>query len=322
VAESRIEDLGRLPFFDGTSRPVGRVRSDVYGDLWAPEDFTQLAALLEFIASQVDAVAWRGQSDIGWRSDCGAVRRLLLAGLEAIEPNLSDEVTAPIDRHSIELGAALNNYERELIDQARLGGHDHGAGGRLSDFEMLATLQHHGAATRFLDFTRNLFVALWFASTPVDDGWGLVVGVRRMTEGPIDIPGTDVQQRSAQEVLDKYSGRLALWRPAPLVPRIIAQQSVLICSPLGDNPWGSFGVPLANQEPELEPVSPGRLGTVGRDLIAFAVPPALKAVLRQGGRDILGYDTSSMFPDVDGFCRWHAATASLDREMHRQLSGL
>jgi len=321
-ASAGLKDLGRVPFFDGSDREIRRVRSVRYGDLWAPEDFAQLGVILDFIASQVDAVAWRGQADIRWPLDCGAIRRLLRAHLDAAPPYPTDDVTTRVDGRRVELGAVLEEYERSLLDEARLAGHDRLAGRRLSDFEVLATLQHHGAATRFLDFTRNLFVALWFASTPFDENWGIVLGVRRMTDGPADVTGPDVEELSASAVANKYSGRLVIWRPAPLVPRIAAQQSVLICSPVGDNPWGSFGIPVATPASEAHLVLPGRLGTVGKDLIAFAMPPELKHALRQGSQEILGYDTGSMFPDLDGFCRWQAATAPLDPDMYRRLGGL
>ena len=57
----------------------------------------------------------------------------------------------------------LLKINQALIDKARLLGHDQKDGHRLSDLELLAELQHFGAATCLIDFTRNAQIALWFA---------------------------------------------------------------------------------------------------------------------------------------------------------------
>ena len=57
----------------------------------------------------------------------------------------------------------LLKINRELIDKARLLGHDQKDGHYLSDLELLAELQHFGAATCLIDFTRSAQIALWFA---------------------------------------------------------------------------------------------------------------------------------------------------------------
>ena len=46
----------------------------------------------------------------------------------------------------------LLKINQELIDKARLLGHDHKDGRYLSDLELLAELQHFGAATCLIDF--------------------------------------------------------------------------------------------------------------------------------------------------------------------------
>ena len=50
-----------------------------------------------------------------------------------------------------------------MIRDARLEGHDPKNRQRLSDLELLAELQHYGAATCLIDFTYNAQVALWMA---------------------------------------------------------------------------------------------------------------------------------------------------------------
>jgi len=61
------------------------------------------------------------------------------------------------------------NFERflqinkDLIDETILRGYDERNGLQLSHLEMLAELQHHGAATCLIDFTYSAQIALWFA---------------------------------------------------------------------------------------------------------------------------------------------------------------
>ena len=57
----------------------------------------------------------------------------------------------------------LLKINKDLIEKARSLGHDQKDGKQLSDLELLAKLQHFGAATCLIDFSRNALVALWFA---------------------------------------------------------------------------------------------------------------------------------------------------------------
>lgn len=89
--------------------------------------------------------AWRGQASIDWRLDPSLVRRHRQRVVPGAAPQLTE--------------AGLRAVERELIERA----HAAGLAGDLGELELLARPQHHGAATRLLDCTRNAFVALWFA---------------------------------------------------------------------------------------------------------------------------------------------------------------
>ena len=91
--------------------------------------------------------AYRGQENADWkRVESGAFRRLG-------KPNLSKD-------------DFINYHEDELLGPARMDGYGFEEGRELSDLELLAKLQHHGAATCLIDFTRNFLVAMWFACRP------------------------------------------------------------------------------------------------------------------------------------------------------------
>ena len=84
---------------------------------------------------------FRGQADREWPLESSADRRL-----RKVTPR--DVIEYVIER---------------LLHPARDEGYGHHAGKPLSDLELLATLQHHGAATCLIDFTSNFHIALWFA---------------------------------------------------------------------------------------------------------------------------------------------------------------
>ena len=97
---------------------------------------------------------WRGQSDISWPLHSSAYRRL---SLEIKEPNEKKII----------------NYEKNLLQSATHKGFRYLDGRRLSDFDLLARLQHHGAATRLIDATRLRdlhFLTIGSLSRPVPDG--------------------------------------------------------------------------------------------------------------------------------------------------------
>ena len=89
--------------------------------------------------------AYRGQKNADWDVESSAYRRL---------KNMSESFA----------GEHLINYHEKLIlEPARMNGYGVKNGRPLSDLELLAELQHFGAATCLIDFTRDFLFALWFA---------------------------------------------------------------------------------------------------------------------------------------------------------------
>ena len=65
-----------------------------------------------------------------------------------------------LPKEDLEDPGKLLTITQELIYNARALGHDRNEGQPLSDLELLAHLQHYGAATCLIDFTRDVMVAL------------------------------------------------------------------------------------------------------------------------------------------------------------------
>ena len=96
--------------------------------------------------------AYRGQQDWEWPLYSAATRRLVR--------ELGDVILA--DPH---FGRMYVTYHKNtLIEPARSRGFGQQDGGRLSDLQLVAKLQHFGAPTGLLDFSWSPLVALWFAS--------------------------------------------------------------------------------------------------------------------------------------------------------------
>ena len=77
--------------------------------------------------------------------------------------NASYIVNSSADRRIGKKGNLLN-YTEDLLRRAK-DKHLHQQTGKADffDLELLAELQHHGAATCLIDFTKDLLIALWFA---------------------------------------------------------------------------------------------------------------------------------------------------------------
>ena len=177
----------------------------------------------------------------------------------------------------------LLKINRELIDKARLLGHDQKNGHYLSDLELLAELQHFGAATCLIDFTRSAQIALWFACQQSSTGEtnGKVVAVRSddpaifRTITPKLVTKENIEYFFKEDEHRRYP--LYQWQPKQQNNRVIAQQSVFI-----------FG---------------------GSEIVAAA-----ECVILKGSKSeiLVSLDNSaslteaSIYPDFDGFARLHA----------------
>lgn len=153
---------------------------------------------------------FRGQADADWPLLSGAERRISIA-------IATTELSAGTKQRSLE------NYHTNLLEEARQRGFGILDGRVLDDLEILAKLQHFGAATALLDFTRKASVALYFAciEEPERDGKVYV------------LPYGHIAKQDEQEQFSKINKQddLRIWFPAThgeAERRIIAQDGVFL----------------------------------------------------------------------------------------------
>jgi hypothetical protein len=281
-------DESTSPGADGEEAAVGQrrfraelqkiptVSHPVYGSCLAPEYPSQLLIALGHLGS-LPIGAWRGQASIEWGLDPSLVRRYRRH--QGSGPGSA--LTEP----------GLRAVERALIERVRAAG----LGSELGELELLARLQHHGAATRLLDCSRNAFVALWFACRwePAQDG--ALIGFE-LGENAVHLD-TEMLRYGVDDLLEIASGRLLWWQPRSLSPRISAQQAVFVFGQVVDEPWGSIRLGEGG-------VSLGGTGAIPGAALIF-VSASLKQALNAIWEPLLGFSEEALFPDFDGFALAH-----------------
>lgn len=246
--------------------PMNSFDSPIFGVVSQPTTFEELLSLvIEAPPERSRVRMWRGQADISWPIHSSAYRRL-----------------AAQDSRVTESGLA--NYENWLLKQATHRGYRTINGQELSDLQLLARLQHHGAATRLVDATRSALVALWFCVSSNLDVVGALIGVHSDYLGGYEsLP----VHWSYESLLKDMQGRdyPYTWEPPIVSPRVAAQHSQFLISKVAESPSGSLCLPSDVDSTLVVAVSP-KLKKIARDIL------------------ICSFDirTVTLFPDLDGFC--------------------
>ena len=144
-----------------------------------------------------------------------------------------------------------------------------------SDWEWLAIAQHHGLATRLLDWTLNPLNAAFFAARRSKACDAIVYALRFKYE-----------VRSSDDPMN-YPSDTAIYFPRGIVPRITRQ-------------YGLFSI-QSNPETELSPKDDGIL-----EFDTIVIPgSARKGLIAE--LSFYGINSASLFPDLDGlseFLNW------------------
>lgn len=244
--------------------------SELFGKIEEPESFQELIdVILRSPKKSIKNVKyWRGQSNINWRIDSSGYRRLLNTKM-----------------YSDNIDYYLRNYETKLLDQATHKGYRYYNGRELYDFELLGRLQHHGAATRLVDFSRNALIALWFCVNENKSTTGLLLGISTYNT-PLVGHENELRREDYNSVIDECEkdGIIYNWEPPNISARMAAQHSQFLFSKVSNNISGSLIL------------SDDKSATV-----FIAISPKMKQKFKIILEETFDIRTLTMFPDIDGF---------------------
>jgi FRG domain len=299
-----LQHLASRPFHDISSRDadidLGVVALPGWGQMWAPETLAEFIRVVQRTTWRTgQPEVWRGQSK-GWLLHSGGARRF------RDSPIFHAAVKDPATLESF-----IADYERELVDHARLDGHGEVGGRRRADLEVLGLLQHHGAATRLIDFSLNCLIALWFACREHVDDCGVVIGL------DLSQAMQAFRQKAVEAELSFHQGPgMHFWRPWGLSPRMPAQASVLVWSRVEPQSWGSLAYRPSEGAIDLDRGDEREPSELGPGLVAIAVTSDLKNDLIDQWEPVFGYSERWLFPDLDGFARFNAATRAFEPDFY------
>ncbi len=317
--------IRELDWYERRSIPGDRQLLGSFGHVPMATSIPEFIRIAQVIAKEADhngICGWRGQADCEWVVQSGAARRVQGPWLEHFGRDYETVqdmlrlfgVKAARDAVVLMQGSAQHEemvceYERLLLNEARVNGFGHQDGRHLSDLELLANLQHHGAATRLLDITKNLFVALWMATTSqdpdLDNQPGVVIA---FGQAPLrTISAEFAQKKSLTEVMNSMreeNRRAGYWIPSKLNLRIVAQSGFFLLSPIANQPWGTVNL-RGTRVWETELID-------DPDCYFIGVAPELKAEMRDAQKyGLLPYAENTIYPDLSGFAAYHGAMRPL-----------
>lgn len=280
------------------------VNHPLHGQLIAPKDFSDLINLITnysflFNRGELSQVVWRGQSDISWRLDSSLVR--YAQRMDLIHPSPIEE----IDKRILSL-------ESRFLDESKLRGFHNQNGHIISDLELLALMQHHGADTRLIDFTYNFFTALWFATKEnlykQNESCNIVFGLA-LNKVDTKRINFDDSRLTIPEILNKYqSKKIFLYQPNYMINRMSVQQCVFAFSKIIDSPNGSLNCKyhgLSWSDKNLNEKD----GIFG---IAINSNIRLHLATYRIFENLFGYSTHALFPEIDSFAKHYKPNWSIN----------
>lgn len=147
--------------------------------------------------------------------------------------------------------------------------------------ECLAVAQHHGLATRLLDWTKNPLVACFFAVSSESDKDAVIYAFESIS----------IHERATADMtrdnLINHHG-IICYQPKAINSRLISQQGLF-----------TIHCPPHEPFPVRQSVIDGGATNIKRFIIPSALKPDVKTML-----DNYGINEAALFPDLDGLARY------------------
>jgi hypothetical protein len=241
-------------------------KSEKFGKIQEPEDFNELLSLITSYDDKDDLPVrmWRGQSNVDWGVDSSGYRRVVGS-----------------KRQNNNKDWSLTSYEKSLLEQATHKGYRFQNGRELYDLELLSKLQHHGVATRLVDFSRSALVALWFCISGNQNKTGLLLGVHSHYIGGYESHMVKESYIKAIKSCEKFDYPIT-FEPSLVSPRIAAQHAQFLYSKVSDQKTGSLYFDIETS-------------------FFVAITPKLKLSLETILTGTFDLRITTLFPDLDGF---------------------
>ena len=251
---------------------------------------------------------FRGQSNYNWTLNSSAYRRIkktlnIVTGSgyksikEATKPRTSPDPSDKSFALQTEEGLYLDikdedikkfkTYNTNIIEKLRLKNYTDKPLQNYSDLQILIELQHLGAATCLVDFTRNFLISLWFAcqntTTNPSDGAIFVIDAKKLNQ----ITSKDLIKPIEEFIHDET---LWVWTPGNTNNRILAQNSVCI-----------FGALFLEKNDFFKKI---KISSEDKETILYELDT------------IFNINFNSLFPDLYGFATNQSQTQSIENKIN------
>jgi len=250
--------------------------------------FTVASALTSFDSPLFSFVGWRGQASLNWRVDSKAVRRLRSQFIAA---------SNSYDNNILTFNGFLDDYEEKLLQRARQRGHGYYFGRNLYDLELLSLIQHYGGSTRLLDFSKSLWISLWFACADREDEDRLLtcLNIDRLNHSMSHV-NEGLTSLKIKDILEHSPNKPIVYEPLHLIARMRNQHSFFLFGNAVNERWGS-------------------LSTYSEESLCFiGISSKLKQQLNMLWKPLFGFDETYIYDDLEGFSQSHNSDRKIDIE--------